>query len=211
MWKAMAAPALARPVLLPARADLCLDYANTRYWRGTEPPTEELNALADVLAWHQARDIVPKDVATALRAWWTGRQRQAGVAFAEALALREALYRMFSAVAAGAAPAAADLAVLNRALARAPTRARLRHTPSGYAWEVPRLRPAMPDLLAPVLWSAADLITGTRLARVRRCANDKCLYLFVDDSRNGTRRWCSMSMCGNRAKAHRHYVKSRQA
>jgi predicted RNA-binding Zn ribbon-like protein len=62
-----------------------------------------------------------------------------------------------------------------------------------------------------VLWSAADLLTGARLARIRRCANDRCLYLFVDDSRNGTRRWCSMSMCGNRAKAHRHYVKSRQA
>jgi predicted RNA-binding Zn ribbon-like protein len=42
---------------------------------------------------------------------------------------------------------------------------------------------------------------------VRECANDKCLWLFLDDSKNGTRRWCSMSACGNRAKAHRHYAR----
>lgn len=207
----MADSALARPTLLPARADLCVDYANTRYWRGTEPATEELHGLHDVLAWHAAKDVVPADAVAALKVWWDERPRQADGAFAEALALREALYRIFSATAAGATPAAADLDVLNHALARTPPRAHLRHTDSGYAWQVAKLRPAVSDLLAPVLWSAADLLTNTRLARVRRCANDKCLYLFVDDSRNGTRRWCAMSMCGNRAKAHRHYVKSKQA
>jgi predicted RNA-binding Zn ribbon-like protein len=207
----MAVSALARPVLLAARADLCLDYANTRYWRGSEPPTEELHALADVLAWHQARDVMSKEVVAALKAWWHERPRLADAAFARALALREALYRMFGAIASGGDPDAGDLAILNRALAGAPARAQLHHTASGYAWQVARLRPSVNDLLAPVLWSAADLLTGARLARIRRCANDRCLYLFVDDSRNGTRRWCSMSMCGNRAKAHRHYVKSRQA
>jgi predicted RNA-binding Zn ribbon-like protein len=43
--------------------------------------------------------------------------------------------------------------------------------------------------------------------RVRRCANEKCLWLFVDESKNGTRRWCDMTACGNRAKARRHYLK----
>lgn len=62
-------------------------------------------------------------------------------------------------------------------------------------------------LLTPMLWSAADLLTGTLLGRVRECANDKCLWLFLDESKNGTRRWCSMKACGNRAKAHRHYTR----
>ncbi|HEX2890104.1 CGNR zinc finger domain-containing protein [Vineibacter terrae] len=207
----MVASALERPTLLPARPDLCLDYANTRYWRGTEPATEELRTFDDVLAWHGSKQIVAADAMAALAAWWRERPRQADGAFAEALALREALYRIFSATSQAAQPSETDLDALNRALARTPSRAHLRHTDTGYAWQVPRLRPAVTDLLAPVLWSAADLLTNSRLARVRRCANDKCLFLFVDDSRNGTRRWCSMSMCGNRAKAHRHYVKTKQA
>jgi predicted RNA-binding Zn ribbon-like protein len=65
-------------------------------------------------------------------------------------------------------------------------------------------------LLAPVLWSAGDLLTGGRLSRVRQCANPACLWLFVDDSKAGTRRWCSMASCGNRAKANRHYARLKQ-
>jgi predicted RNA-binding Zn ribbon-like protein len=64
-------------------------------------------------------------------------------------------------------------------------------------------------MLAPVLWSAGDLLVGTRHARLRHCANERCLWLFVDESKGGTRRWCSMSACGNRAKAHRHYLKQK--
>lgn len=207
----MAATVSAHPVLLPARADLCLDYANSRYWRGSEPPTEGLHALTDVLDWHGSRTLLPAESLVSMRAWWRERPRLAAAAFAEAVALREALYRLFSAIAAGGAPAEDDLARLNRALARTPARAHLRPAESGYAWQVAKLRPVIGDLLAPVLWSAADLLTSTRLSRLRRCANDKCLYLFVDDSRTGTRRWCTMSTCGNRAKAHRHYVKSKQA
>jgi predicted RNA-binding Zn ribbon-like protein len=203
--------ALARPALLPARADLCLDYANTRYWRGTEPVTEELHTLEDVLAWHAAREVLPADAIAAMASWWQARPRLAEAAFGEAIALREALYRTFSAAAAGTAPDGTDVDALNGVLAHTPARVRLCPAAAGYAWQVARLRPATSDLLAPVLWSAADLLTHPRLARLRRCANDKCLYLFVDDSRNGMRRWCSMSTCGNRAKAHRHYAKHRPA
>src|SRR5262249_49648056 len=108
----MVASALARPVLLPARADLCLDYANTLYWRGSEPPTEEFHRLGDVLAWHASREIVPADVVSAMTTWWDERPRQAEAAFASALALREALYRIFSATSGGEMPAAGDLAIL---------------------------------------------------------------------------------------------------
>jgi predicted RNA-binding Zn ribbon-like protein len=60
-----------------------------------------------------------------------------------------------------------------------------------------------------VLWSAGDLLAGARRARLRQCANPQCRWLFLDDSKAGTRRWCSMASCGNRAKAHRHYAKTR--
>jgi predicted RNA-binding Zn ribbon-like protein len=66
------------------------------------------------------------------------------------------------------------------------------------------------SLLAPALWSAADILVGLESARLRECANDRCLWLFFDDSKNGTRRWCSMQSCGNRAKAHRHYLRQKR-
>ena len=72
-----------------------------------------------------------------------------------------------------------------------------------------RRQPSANLLLAPVLWSAADLLVGRQLARVRQCANPACGWLFLDDSKSGNRRWCSMSACGNRAKAHRHYQRQK--
>jgi len=81
---------------------------------------------------------------------------------------------------------------------------------NGFGWEVDVKSGTALALLAPVLWTAGDLLAGPRLERVRRCANPECGWLFLDDSRAGKRRWCSMSSCGNRAKARRHYHKSRE-
>jgi predicted RNA-binding Zn ribbon-like protein len=90
-------------------------------------------------------------------------------------------------------------------LAQAPPRQVVR--PGG--WEVAALEPSVGLLLAPVLWSAADLLVGRQLPRVRQCSNPACGWLFLDDSKSGNRRWCSMSACGNRAKAHRHYQRQK--
>jgi predicted RNA-binding Zn ribbon-like protein len=78
-------------------------------------------------------------------------------------------------------------------------------------WQIVARKSMLAALLAPVLWSAGDLLAGPRLARVRTCANEDCRQRFLDDSKSGNRRWCMMSACGNRAKARRHYVKHRQA
>ncbi|MBN1859137.1 CGNR zinc finger domain-containing protein [Candidatus Bipolaricaulota bacterium] len=59
--------------------------------------------------------------------------------------------------------------------------------------------------------SAADLLTSDERDRVRRCAGPDCGWLFVDISRNHSRRWCDMADCGNRAKARRSYARKRQA
>ena len=128
---------------------------------------------------------------------------QATRIFGEALGLRETIHRCFVATASGRAPDVADLAALNAALAEAPPRQRV--GPGGWDIGAPALSAG--TLLAPVLWSAADLLVGNRLARVRHCANPDCGWLFLDNSKSGNRRWCSMSACGNRAKAHRHYLR----
>ena len=175
-----------------SRPDLCLDFANTRYWRGQATPTETLNAPADLAAWAKAGKAP------------SSRE------FDAALALRESLYRLFNAQTEGKAAPLRDLEALNQALAEAPSRTTLRRGRDGYSWDVDARSGTALALLAPVLWSAADLLAGPRLDRVRRCANPECGWLFLDDSRAGKRRWCSMLSCGNRAKARRHYHRSRE-
>jgi len=71
---------------------------------------------------------------------------------------------------------------------------------------------AAPDLDAirrAVAHDAADMLTSGPLERARECSGVRCAWLFLDQSRNGTRRWCDMSVCGNRAKARRHYRRTR--
>jgi predicted RNA-binding Zn ribbon-like protein len=189
---------------------LCLTFANTKFWRGTTSPTEELHEPADFLAWCASAHVVDQHTLLRAREQWQCKSEEALTAFSEAIANRETIFRIFAAIAAGGAPAGEDLAAFNAALRVAPDRSHLHHSEEGYVWELPTRYPDLGILLAPVLWSAGDLLAGTRLPRVRQCANERCLWLFVDDSKNGSRRWCSMTACGNRAKAHRHYWKLKQ-
>lgn len=196
-----AAPALAAA----PRDDACLRYANTLSWRGSGAPVEALRRPGDLLAWI-AREW---PAGGAARGGWSRRHpAEAAALFAAAIALREAIYRIFSACACGDPVPERDLAALNRALAQAPARRRLARAGRGYVWRIGRLGRSAAALLAPVLWSAGDLMVKDH--RLRCCANDECLWLFLDQSKGGTRRWCDMTSCGNRAKARRHYLKTKQ-
>jgi predicted RNA-binding Zn ribbon-like protein len=195
-------------ILVPAaKADLALEFANTRYWRGREAHTETLTSLDDLLKWVTDSAGLTAELVDRVRAWWLAHPRKGGQAFDEALELREAIYRIFRALAEHGEPLAADLDVLNRALAAAPARAQLLRSNGGYAWAIDDLKLDAASLLAPVIWAAGDLLIEPAHIKVRRCANDECVWLFLDDSKSGTRRWCDMKACGNRAKAHRHYAK----
>jgi predicted RNA-binding Zn ribbon-like protein len=209
----MAKPATSGPrgeLVALGRDDLCLAFANTLSWRGSDPPKERLHALSDLVDWLASPAGLSAPTAPLLQ-HRRGDEADGAALFAEAVELREALYRIFTAVASSREPRADDMARLNAALERTPARARLAPLAGSYAWEIAPPTPAAPDLLAPILWSAGDLLVGPRRARVRQCANEKCLWLFLDDSKSGTRRWCSMETCGNRAKAHRHYLRTKEA
>jgi predicted RNA-binding Zn ribbon-like protein len=197
----------ARVVPSPAD-DLCLAFANTRYWRGSEAPTEGLSNFTDLLTWcEQAKLLHPSHK---FRGWCANNAGATASLFDAAITARELVYSVFLAIADGGGCSVKDLRALNRLLAEAPPRSQLARQGPACGWRLPAAKPALEQVLAPVLWSASDLLTGARRARVRCCANDKCRWLFLDDSKSGTRRWCAMSACGNRAKAHRHYLKTRE-
>lgn len=182
-----------RPALPP---EASLDFVNTRFWRGKAQPTETLSSLDDLLAWATRHAIAAAPMPPPPGLFEAG------------IALRELLHRVFSARAEDRPVGAADLAALNAGLEAAPARATLAED---FAWQTtPGTNPAgAAALLAPVLWSAADLLAQGSRVRLRACANPECRYLFLDASRNGSRRWCDMGACGNRAKAQRHYLRSK--
>jgi predicted RNA-binding Zn ribbon-like protein len=183
---------------------LCLDFANTWSDRG-RPETDHLRDYRDLLAFAQQTGLLSAAEEARLAGRAETDPQAASAALARSRGLREDLYRLFSAFAAGRAPAGGDLEQLNTALPEAYSRLRLERRGDDlvWAWAAPDGDLAAP--LWPVLRSAAELLTSGERELVRECAGSACTWLFLDRSRNRSRRWCSMETCGNRAKAQRHY------
>ena len=190
---------------------LCLDLANTVDWRPSERRTERLNSYRDLVAWSRQAGVVADVEAGRLVELAERQPEEAAKVLDRALSLRETIFRIFSAVAAGERPADADLADFNRALS--PVLARLQVIPAEdrYSWSWLDDQPALDRMLWPVLRSAAELLTSRELATVRQCASESCDWLFLDKSRAQSRQWCDMKVCGNRAKARRHYERKKHA
>jgi predicted RNA-binding Zn ribbon-like protein len=187
---------------------LCLDFANS--WgdrqRAESDRLRSYQALVGFAA--QAGAIGRREAKTLLRQ--AERAPAAATAvLASARALRDALYRLFAAQARGRRVPTADLAAVNVALQEALPHLRLGRQAGAYAWSWQSADGDLTAPLRPIARSAAELLTCADLARVRECDGAACTWLFLDESRNRSRRWCSMESCGNRAKARRHYHRQR--
>lgn len=125
----------------------------------------------------------------------------------EARRLREAIYRLIEAARTGARPEPRDLAVVNGWARRS------RAAPQLAADLRVARRAGDPSAaaLAELAASAVQLIGGPDLVRIRNCADPTCSVMFIDRSRPGRRRWCSMERCGNRAKTALYRDRSRRA
>ncbi len=182
---------------------LCLEFANTLGNRNAVPPGEEdLRDYADLLTWAERMAVLPAARVTALRVWASAHTGEADAVFTQAIVLRELLYRIFAAVAADDVPAPDDLAHLNAAYRSAMAHAVVMPASGGFTWGWND--ESEPDaMLWPVARTAAELLVAPERARVRHCAAPDCSWLFLDTTKNGSRHWCSMRGCGNRAKARR--------
>ena len=186
---------------------LCLDYANTWEDRG-RPETDHLAGYSDLLDFCRQAGIVGERESAALAERAAAIPVDAVAALTTCRELREGLYRILAAVAAGGVPSPGDLAILNTILPRAFETLRLEARDGTFEWAWPP-GSALDSPLGPILFDAAELLTSRERGRIRECASDACTWLFLDGSRNGSRRWCSMETCGNRAKAKRHYRRRR--
>ncbi|MBI5035141.1 MAG: ABATE domain-containing protein [Chloroflexi bacterium] len=182
--------------------ELCLDFANTLYGHDKTPIHEYLNSYRDLVLWSQHAGRFDQRTADVLLRKAERFPNEALVVFHRAIALRETLFRLFDAVANHKSPSNTDLAALDAARIEAISHSHLVRTAKSFTldWND---QTALDQMLWEIAVSAADLMTSDRLALVRECSGDLCDWLFVDTSRNHMRRWCSMSMCGNRAKVRR--------
>ena len=191
---------------------LCLDFANTAEWHASAHPTESLNSYADLVQWGQKVGILPGELAQRLLGQAEKSLAQAWQALDRAVTLREAIYRICAGAAHGRSPDKADLAILNAILPQALSALRVAADNGGFAWSWTVGDDALDCILWPIARDAADLLTSAELGRVGQCADDRgCGWLFIDTSRNRSRRWCSIEGCGNRAKAKRHYERTRKS
>ena len=186
----------------------CLDFTNTLEGRSSENPHEYLTGYADLIAWSVHAGTLRPEAAADLSQTAEASPGEAQAAFERAIALRETLQRIFAAVASGDAPRAKDLGTFNAALTEALAHLHVSTGADGFAWHWAGEGQILDRHVWPLLWTAADLLTSEDLDRVKQC--EGCGWLFLDGSRNHSRRWCDMRFCGNRAKARRHYARQKK-
>ena len=195
--------------LFPPYLELCLNFANTLEWHASEQPVETLHGYTDLVAWAQQANVLTDAEAAELTGQAGRFSTEAAQVYIQAIDLREAIYQIFAAVATEQNPAPTDLAILNAALPAAYSHWQIVQTADGFAWGWTGTDKELDCILWPVVRSAADLLLFKELSRVRQCADDRgCGDLFIDTTRNHSRRWCTMESCGNRAKARRHYSRT---
>jgi predicted RNA-binding Zn ribbon-like protein len=190
---------------------LGLDFANTADWHASDQPVEFLTSYSELVAWSRHVGILTERQVQHLVKEGARRPTDAAAVLQRAIAMREAIYRIFSAVSHGHGPHAGDLAALNAELSTALAQSRIVPAAEGFVWEWAGRDDALDRMLWPVVQDVADLLISEDLGRVGQCADDRCGWLFLDVSRNRSRRWCSMEACGNRAKARRHYRRSQDS
>jgi predicted RNA-binding Zn ribbon-like protein len=186
---------------------LCVDFVNTVTWRGDPVDRgERLTSFDELLAWAAASGAVSKEAQSLIAAAAKADRRRSEAALADAIQLREALGRLLGG---NSARSSSDLTTLNRVLREARQQMTLARDLTGFRWDGADSISPLRWILVSVARSAADVLTSDRLERIRSCADDRCSWMFIDDSRTGDRRWCDMKTCGNRFKVRMHYQRQR--
>jgi|SRR5579859_1403299 predicted RNA-binding Zn ribbon-like protein len=196
-----------RAAILPLiGGPLCLNFTNTAHGRGTPEHTDNLVDYAALVAWSRHAEAIDGGEHDGLLAAAERHPRAAEAVRRRAVELRERLHRCFFALQRGSRPDPADLEGINEELAQALAHARLKPDHGGFSW-------AWDDdltldrVLWPIVRSATQLLTAPELPRVKQCAGRGCSWLFLDTSKNGSRRWCEMEVCGSRSKARAYYAR----
>ena len=173
---------------------MCLDFINTVGGRiGEKALRDKLRNADDLERWAGLAGM---------------RVRISPKLFSRAIVLREVLYRICKSSMKKRTPSEQDMAILNRELAAARSHEQLLYSARTFRIES---EDAPEQMLWAIARSAVALLTSDHLAQLRQCGGAGCGWLFIDTSRNRSRQWCDMRICGNRAKARNFRQRLRKA
>lgn len=190
--------------------NICLDFVNTVHDRVTSTRRDDFTSYDDLVAWSRLVGTVTAGEAEQLLARARQHPEEAVHVFKRATEQRELIYRIFAAIAQERDPAPSDLAHLSKLFADVMSRACITLHDNTFTWDCTEKETTLESLLWPIIRAAAELLTSSDLHLARQCAADDCTWLFLDTSKNHSRRWCDMKSCGNRTKVSKHYEKRKQ-
>lgn len=187
-----------------------LDFVNTASTWSQEPVCR-LGGPGAFADWAAAAGLVDAAEAGRIKAEIVRDPDAANRTYAKAVRFRTALYRIFSAVVAGGKVAAEDLAALTEWTRRAARYSELGRDGKGFRRFWTEEAPLIEIPLFAVAEAAEALLEHGPLERLHACGGDNCEWLFIDLSKNGRRRWCSMATCGNDAKVRKYRKRQKKA
>jgi predicted RNA-binding Zn ribbon-like protein len=184
----------------------CLDFINTQMIvRGN--PTDLLGGYEDLVAWLVQANIMNPAQAEAVMAQWNQKDQEQ--LFEQGIMFRNTLREMAERIVARKSIPDSAVASINQILSRCPGYPQLVHAKGRFERQFQSQAARKDGLLAPLAEAAIDLLCSGGLSLVKKCGNAACILYFYDTTKNHTRNWCSMQLCGNRTKVAAHYQRMR--
>jgi predicted RNA-binding Zn ribbon-like protein len=188
--------------------ELALDFANTCSGRGFSTHQDHLQRPEHVVQWAAHARVLPPGDAEWLAQTIAAEAALGARLLGEARALREDIYQLGAAIAAGQAAPPERIENLTKAHARALACGALTSIEKNFGWSWNPRQTPVEAITGPISLSALTLLQQADLTRVKQCQGEKCGWLFFDATKNKSRRWCEMEVCGNRAKQKRFSVRN---
>ncbi|MBS0029684.1 CGNR zinc finger domain-containing protein [Chitinophaga sp. 22321] len=185
---------------------LCLDFINTIDNRKKISTCDYLNNFKELLQWYAHTGALSPKIIHTLERLAKDYPQKAAIVFEKSIVLRELLHRLFAAFMSGKNPVATDLVQFNSYIGEAYANIEM-------AWQAGTGKlhfnaPALEQVYWWLVKSAAELYTSASPAQIKECP--ACGWIFMDKSRNGSRKWCSMSTCGDVDKVTRNYQRTKR-
>lgn len=183
---------------------VCLDFVNTLHGIRGGRTYEGLASYGNLISWSHKAHLLTENQTETLRHSAQLDEKEARLVLGRAYRLREAIYSIFLALITGVQPAGADIEALNWELRRGTIGASVILTSDGFRWEWNQEEGSLDQMLGPLARSAGLLLTSAASKLVRQCANARCGWLFIDETKNHRRQYCRTNVCGNKVRVRRH-------
>jgi predicted RNA-binding Zn ribbon-like protein len=183
--------------------DLSIDFAN--HMLRLDHYSSARDQLTIVLSWMEQTGLITNEQSQRYFLLMDNDPELVRTFLKNVIRLRDTVYNIFWALTQGKSPRQKDLGTLNGYIKDCFGHLMIAGTANGFEWKWMQAR-TIDDYLRPIVRSAAELLTSDRLSRVRLCPGENCGWLFIDRSKNRSRKWCDMKDCGNVVKA-RNYRK----